>query len=81
MSKFFRAAAVLAFCIPILNAQTPSTAEPTALTTVKPPAAAIKPATDSYFGTTITDPYRWMEKGPEDPEFMQFLKEQNDYTR
>jgi prolyl oligopeptidase len=45
-----------------------------------PPAAQIPPVTDSYFGTTLTDPYRWMEAEPE-PQFRQYLQQQNDFTR
>ena len=47
----------------------------------RPPVAAVKPVTDDYFGTKITDPYRWMEAGASDPEFLAYLKAQNDYTR
>jgi prolyl oligopeptidase len=47
----------------------------------KAPPADVRPVTDDYFGTKITDPYRWMEAGPTDPKFLDFLKEQNDYTR
>ena len=47
----------------------------------RPPVAAVKPVTDDYFGTKITDPYRWMEAGASDPEFLAYLKVQNDYTR
>ena len=30
----------------------------------KPAAAKVEPVTDTYFGTAITDPYRWMETTP-----------------
>ncbi|HEY8152385.1 MAG TPA: hypothetical protein VIK51_26000 [Vicinamibacteria bacterium] len=26
-----------------------------------PPAATVREVTDTYFGKTVTDPYRWME--------------------
>ena len=47
----------------------------------KPPIARLKPVVDDYFGSKITDPYRWMEAGASDPEFLAYLKAQNDYTR
>lgn len=46
----------------------------------KPPVAEVKPVTDHDFGTTIVDPYRWMESRPE-PEFDAYLHGQNDYAR
>jgi prolyl oligopeptidase len=45
-----------------------------------PPVAAVRPVTDDYFGTKITDPYRWMESQPL-PEFGRYLHAQNDYAR
>ncbi len=31
-----------------------------------PPVAPVRPVTETYFGTTVVDPYRWMEtEGPE----------------
>jgi prolyl oligopeptidase len=46
----------------------------------KPPVTEARPVVDDYFGTKITDPYRWMEAGPTDPKFLEFLKAQNEYT-
>jgi prolyl oligopeptidase len=46
----------------------------------KPPVARVENATDTYFGVTLTDPYRWMEARPE-PEFREFLEKQDAYTR
>ena len=37
-------------------------------------------AHDTYFGETLDDPYRWMEND-KDPDWLPFLKAQNDYTR
>lgn len=45
-----------------------------------PPAAAVREVTETLFGQTVTDPYRWMEN-EKDPELASFLKAQNDYTR
>ncbi|HEY5145919.1 MAG TPA: hypothetical protein VII82_04100, partial [Polyangiaceae bacterium] len=44
-----------------------------------PPDAKRVPVTDTYYGTAIADPYRWMEAGG--PEFQAFLKAHNDRTR
>ena len=30
---------------------------------LKAPVAPSRPVTDTYFGTTVLDPYRWMEAG------------------
>ena len=44
-----------------------------------PPVAAIKPVQDTYFGTTTTDPYRWMEN-LSDPAVKSWFRGQADYT-
>jgi prolyl oligopeptidase len=44
-----------------------------------PPQAKRIPVTDTYFGTTVIDPYRWMESGGAD--LQAFLKAHNDRTR
>ncbi|WP_395337315.1 prolyl oligopeptidase family serine peptidase [Novosphingobium sp. BL-8H] len=46
----------------------------------RPPAARVAPVQDTYFGETLTDPYRWMEND-KDPDWLPFLKAQNDYAR
>lgn len=45
-----------------------------------PPVARIDVVRDSYFGETLSDPYRWMEND-KDPDWLPFLKGQNDHTR
>jgi prolyl oligopeptidase len=35
---------------------------------------------ENYFGTDVADPYRWLEK-TSDPEVVQWMKAQNDFTR
>ena len=47
--------------------------------TARPPLAPVRPVTDEYFGTKITDPYRWMESM--DAETVEWMKAQGHYTR
>ena len=44
------------------------------------PAKTVEAVTD-YFGTKVSDPYRWMETEASQSQFMEFLKAQNEYTR
>ena len=53
----------------------PSSAPP------KPQPAKTGDVVTDYFGTKVSDPYRWMEAGPSDPQVVEFLKAQNAYTR
>ena len=47
-----------------------------------PPATPRHEVTDTYFGTVIADPYRWMERPvAENPEFRRWLEAQNAHTR
>ena len=45
-----------------------------------PPAARVAIVKDTYFGETLSDPYRWMEND-RDPDWLPFLKAQNAYAR
>ncbi|GAA3939300.1 hypothetical protein [Hymenobacter algoricola] len=45
-----------------------------------PPAAPSVPATDTYFGVTVTDPYRNLEN-LQDPAVLAWMKAQADYAR
>jgi prolyl oligopeptidase len=45
-----------------------------------PPVAPVEPVTDTYFGTSVTDPYRWMEDRKA-PRFVDYLMAQNAYAR
>ncbi|MGH8263702.1 MAG: prolyl oligopeptidase family serine peptidase [Steroidobacteraceae bacterium] len=45
-----------------------------------PPKARVAPVVDDYYGTKVTDPYRWMEAS-DNGEFKDWMKAQTDYTR
>jgi len=45
------------------------------------PLAKQIPVTDTYYGRTVVDPYRWMEATPQSPDFVAFMKANNDRTR
>ena len=44
------------------------------------PVARVAVVKDTYFGETLSDPYRWMEND-KDPEWLPFLRGQNEHTR
>lgn len=44
------------------------------------PATPVHEVVDDYFGIKVTDPYRWLEK-TSDPQVIQWMKDENDYTR
>lgn len=44
------------------------------------PVARVEIVKDTYFGETVSDPYRWMESYA-DPDWLPFLKGQNEHTR
>ena len=46
----------------------------------KPPRAPVHEVQDDYFGTKISDPYRWMENIKNDPEAQKWLKAQADFA-
>ncbi|GGF37157.1 prolyl oligopeptidase [Aliidongia dinghuensis] len=43
------------------------------------PVADKKPVVENFFGTTVTDDYRWMEDA-KSPDFQAYMKAQADYT-
>ena len=45
-----------------------------------PPLAPQRPVTNTYFGTAVVDPFRWMEE-ISSPEMQQWLKAQSEYAR
>ena len=47
--------------------------------TNRPPVAPVKPVVDDYYGTKITDPYRYMENF-KDPQVQSWVKAQADYA-
>lgn len=47
--------------------------------TFKYPVTSVRPVTDVYFGTKVTDNYRWLED-LKDPDVQAWLKAQSDYT-
>ncbi len=49
-------------------------------TSQKPPLAQVKPVEDEYFGTKISDPYRYMEN-LQDSSVQKWFKAQADYSR
>ncbi|MCW3062792.1 MAG: f1pep1 2 [Capsulimonas sp.] len=66
--KAARAAVVfLSFASPVLS-QIPA-----------PPVAPVKPVTETYFGTKVVDPYRWMEN-LKDPRTVAWFRGQSDYA-
>jgi len=44
------------------------------------PVARVEPVTDTYFGDTVVDRYRWMEND-KDKDWLPFLKQQNAHSR
>lgn len=66
------------FLLPVLLATTMTQAR--AVSPDRAPVAREQPVTERIFGQTVTDPYRWMESEPQ-PEFRQFLHEEDDHAR
>ncbi|HXZ40979.1 MAG TPA: prolyl oligopeptidase family serine peptidase [Terriglobales bacterium] len=54
--------------------------KPTSSTPPSPPGTPVREVTDTYFGTKVNDPYRWLED-LKSPEVSAWMKAQNDYTR
>jgi prolyl oligopeptidase len=64
------------------SAPASSSPAPAAATSAVPPApvARIEVVHDTYFGETLSDPYRWMENS-KDRDWLPYLKGQNLHTR
>src|SRR5215831_10460031 len=58
----------------------PATANPSVHAASGPPVAPRVPVVDDYFGTKVTDDYRWMENRHA-PKFEQWCREQGRYAR
>ncbi len=44
------------------------------------PPTPVEPVTDAYFGTSVTDPFRWLEDGA-NPTVQDWMRQQNDVAR
>jgi prolyl oligopeptidase len=51
-----------------------------AISQVNLPKTPVRDVTEDYFGTKVSDPYRWLEN-TSDPEVVSWMKSENDYTR
>jgi prolyl oligopeptidase len=62
--------------------QSKSNSQPTAPSAApaSPPVAPNRPVVDDFFGTKVTDPYRYMEN-QDDPEVQSWMKAQDNFTR
>ena len=69
MRHLYFAATALAWCLPAFAAQLPA-----------PPKSPRGPQTDTYFGVTADDPYRWLEN-TDDPRVHAWSAAQNTRTR
>ncbi len=45
-----------------------------------PPVGRIEPVTETFFGQSVTDPYRWMET-PTDPDWAPYMRGNADHAR
>jgi prolyl oligopeptidase len=70
------AAAVSVVYTTDLQSQSPKKASPPS----SPPVALVRPVTEDFYGTKVTDDYRYMEN-LEDPEVQSWFKSQNEYAR
>jgi prolyl oligopeptidase len=73
-------AALLAVEVTAATPTSGSSATPSTAAIPPAPIARVEPVKDTYFGETLTDPYRWMEND-KDADWLPFLKGQNDHTR
>lgn len=60
----------------LIASTSPALADPA----VRPAPLPVKPVTENYFGTKVTDPYRYMEN-LKDPQVLTWVRGQGVYTR
>lgn len=72
-AKFFSARSCEAMLTDVLPRQETQAA-------LEPPSTPVREVVDDYFGTKVSDPYRWLENS-RDPKVIAWLKAQNDYAR
>jgi prolyl oligopeptidase len=71
---------ILVFTLFAFSADQPSTVKgANGITLPPPPPTEVKPVTENIHGTTITDPYRWLEDA-KSPETRSWIGEQMKYT-
>jgi prolyl oligopeptidase len=61
-------------------AQTKTADKETPIGTLAPPETPVREVKETFFGTEISDPYRWLEN-VKSPEVSSWMHAQNDYTR
>ncbi|MBV9737313.1 MAG: S9 family peptidase [Candidatus Eremiobacteraeota bacterium] len=76
----FAPALILTLALPLAMLRPVQAAGPFTAFPTPPPPAPVRPVTETYFGTSVTDPYRYMEN-MSDPQVQQFFKDQNNYAR
>lgn len=80
MFEFDRRRLILAAAAGALAPAFAATKAGAAVSAPPAPVARVQPVTDTYFGETVVDPYRWMEND-KDPDWLPFLKGQNAHAR
>ena len=61
-------------------AQTKTAEKDAPITALAPPETPVREVRETFFGTEISDPYRWLED-LKSPEVSSWMRAQNDYTR
>lgn len=62
------------------RAAAPSVAAPEPVRRIGPPVAPVRAVTETFFGQTVTDPYRYMED-VKNPDVIAYLRAQSEYAR